>query len=69
MMASKNKNTEASTDAAENTKGKLNPSVIEHYKKYRNTKSNIKAFLVMGTRFDIEDKYEIIDSGMNFIRE
>lgn len=62
-MDNKTKSTEASTATADHVKGKLHPSVIEHYKKYRNSKSNIKAFLVMGTRFDIEDKYEIIDSG------
>jgi len=41
---------------------KLPQSVISHYSKYRNTRTNIKSFLVMGTRFDIEDKYEIMDA-------
>ena len=45
-------------------KAKLPQSIINHYAKYRNNATNIKTFLVMGTRFEIEDKYEIIDSGM-----
>jgi len=45
-------------------KTKLPQSVINHYAKYRNNSTNIKTFLVLGTRFEIEDKYEIIDSGM-----
>jgi len=40
---------------------KLQESVIKYYSKYRNTKDKIKSFLVMGSRFDIEEKYEIID--------
>lgn len=42
---------------------KLSENVIKHYAKYRNTKDKIKSFLVMGSRFDIEEKYEIIDCG------
>jgi serine/threonine protein kinase len=42
--------------------GKVASSVAKYYSKFRNTKSNIKSFLVMGTRFDIEDKYEILDA-------
>jgi serine/threonine protein kinase len=42
--------------------GKIPQSVITYYAKYKNTKANIKSFLVMGTRFDIEDKYEIMDA-------
>ena len=45
------------------TAPKLADSVIKHYAKYKNTKDRIKSFLVTGSRFDIEDKYEIIDCG------
>ncbi len=41
----------------------LNDSVIKYYSKYRNNKDKIKSFLVSGSRFDIEEKYEIIDCG------
>ena len=44
-------------------KTKLPQSIINYYSKFRSTATNIKTFIVMGTRFDIEDKYEIIDSG------
>jgi mitogen-activated protein kinase 1/3/mitogen-activated protein kinase 6 len=53
--------TEESKDNKKKTK--IPQSVIDHYSKYRNKSVNIKSFLVMGTKFDIEDKYEIIDSG------
>jgi serine/threonine protein kinase len=43
-------------------KHKLPQSVIDHYSKYKNTKDNLKSFLVMGTRFEIQGHYEIIDS-------
>lgn len=56
------KNQEESKDHHEKTKQKIPQSVIAHYAKFRNTKTNIKSFLVMGTRFEVEDKYEIIDS-------
>ena len=52
-------------DTSEKPKHKLPLSVINHYSKFRSTKSSIKSFLVMGTRFEVEDKYEIIDSGNN----
>jgi serine/threonine protein kinase len=42
--------------------GKIPQSVVQHYAKFKNTKTNIKSFLVMGTRFDIEDKFEIMDA-------
>ena len=44
-------------------KHKLPQSVIDYYAKYRNTKDNLKTFLVMGTKFEIQSHYEIIDSG------
>lgn len=43
-------------------KHKLPQSVIDYYAKYRNTKDNLKTFLVMGTKFEIQSHYEIIDS-------
>lgn len=52
-------------DTSDKPKHKLPQSIIAHYAKYKNTKSSIKSFLVMGTRFEVEDKYEIIDSGNN----
>lgn len=56
---------ESKGDSGKSTskRSKLHESVIKHYAKYRNTKDKIKSFLVMGSRFDIEDKYEIIDCG------
>lgn len=44
-------------------KAKLPQSIINQYSKYKNDKSSLKSFLVMGTRFEIPDHYEIIDSG------
>ena len=45
---------------------KIPQSVISHYSKYRNVRSSIKSFLVMGTRFDIEDKFEIMDASKEY---
>jgi len=54
---------EESKDKSDKKKlAKLPQSIISHYAKFRNTRTNIKSFLVMGTRFDIEDKYEIMDA-------
>lgn len=39
----------------------LPSSVINHYKKYANINSHIKTQIIMGTRYDIDDRYEIID--------
>ena len=36
-------------------------SVISYYKKYRNTSPTLKTQIIMGSRFDIDDRYEIID--------
>jgi serine/threonine protein kinase len=41
---------------------KVPQSIISFYSKYQNKKSTLKSFLVMGTRFDVEDRYEVIDS-------
>ena len=45
----------------------LPKSVIEYYAKYRNLKQKLKAQIVMGTKFEIEDRYEIIDLSKNQI--
>lgn len=36
-------------------------SVISYYRKYSNKNANIKTQFIMGTRYDIDDNYEIID--------
>lgn len=46
-----------------NKKSRLPQSIINQYAKYRNEKDSLKSFLVVGTRFEIPDYYEIIDSG------
>jgi serine/threonine protein kinase len=61
-MSKQNKQAEEVKETSDNKKQKLPASVIAHYSKYRSPKINIKSFLVMGTRFEVEDKYEIIDS-------
>lgn len=66
-MSKSHKNEEAK-DHNDKNKQKIPQSVITHYSKYRSTKTNIKSFLVMGTRFEVEDKYEIIDSGKTLFR-
>lgn len=42
-------------------KAQLPQSVVNHYKKYANSSSHIKTQIIMGTRYDIDDRYEIID--------
>lgn len=42
-------------------KTQIPQSVISFYKKYSNTSSHIKTQIIMGTRYDIDDRYEIID--------
>jgi serine/threonine protein kinase len=56
------KSKEEVKEQTEKNKQKLPQSVIAHYAKYRSSQTNIKSFLVMGTRFEVEDKFEIIDS-------
>lgn len=63
-MSKPNHKPEEAKDTTEKPKHKVPQSVINYYSKYRNTKNNIKSFLVMGTKFEVEDKYEIIDSGI-----
>ena len=55
-----NKNEEEKHDKKKLSK--IPQSVISYYSKYKNVRSSIKSFLVMGTRFDIEDKFEIMDA-------
>ena len=57
---STNKNEEEKHDKKKLSK--IPQSVISYYSKYKNVRSSIKSFLVMGTRFDIEDKFEIMDA-------
>jgi len=61
-MSKTNHKPEEAKDVSEKPKHKIPQSVINYYAKYRNNKTNIKSFLVMGTKFEVEDKYEIIDS-------
>lgn len=62
-MSKHSKHHEEVKDHSDKSKQKIPQSVINHYSKYRNQKPNIKSYLVMGTKFEVEDKYEIIDSG------
>jgi serine/threonine protein kinase len=41
---------------------KLPVSVVQYYSKYVNKKNNIKSYMVNGTRFDLDEKYEIMDA-------
>lgn len=43
-------------------KSKCPQSVVDHYSKYKNTNESIKQFLVQGTKFEMDKKYEVIDS-------
>ena len=56
-MATKSKN----KDKDKKIKVQLPASIISFYKKYRNTSPNLKTQIIMGQRFDIDDRYEIID--------
>lgn len=40
----------------------LPQSVINYYSKYKNPSTNIKSQVVMGTKFEVEDRYEVIDT-------
>lgn len=50
-------------------KTQIPQSVISFYKKYANTSSHIKTQIIMGTRYDIDDRYEIIDISKIYIFE
>lgn len=41
---------------------KLPASIVTYYAKFRNKSTTIKTFMVNGSKFDIESKYEIIDA-------
>jgi len=51
----------ATKDKIRKPKVQLPPSIIAYYKKYRNSSPSLKTQIIMGSRFDIEDRYEIID--------
>lgn len=55
-MTSKSKKEE------EKKKVQIPSSVIKHYSKYKNSGAGIKTQVIMGTRFDIDEKFEIIDA-------
>jgi len=40
-------------------------SIIDQYAKYRNPLTNIKSQVVMGTKFEISDRYEVIDTSIH----
>jgi len=54
------KDTKATTQTKKSTE--LPKSIIDHYAKYKNTKSNLQKKLVMNSTFEIDAKYEIIDA-------
>lgn len=41
---------------------KLPLSVISHYAKYRRAKVTLKTYLVMGSKFELESKYDVLDA-------
>lgn len=40
----------------------LPQSIISYYAKYKNVSPGIKSQVIMGTKFEIDDRYEIIDT-------
>jgi len=67
-MSNQNYNEEEAKETTGTGSVKLPKSVIDYYAKYRYKADDIKTCNVMGTKFDIEEKYEIIDSGNNVIK-
>lgn len=61
-MSNQNYNEEEAKETTGTGSVKLPKSVIDYYAKYRYKADDIKTCNVMGTKFDIEEKYEIIDS-------
>lgn len=51
----------ATKDKMKKPKVQLPLSIINYYKKYRNTSPSLKTQIIMGSRFDIDERYEIID--------
>ena len=41
-------------------------SIIDQYAKYQNKLANIKTQVMMGTKFEVPDRYEIIDTSSYF---
>ncbi len=41
---------------------KTAPSVLAHYAKYKNSYNNNKVQYLLNNKFDIEDRYEIVDT-------
>lgn len=44
----------------------LPASIVSFYSKYKNTSTTIRSQVIMGTKFEIDDRYEIIDTS-NFL--
>ncbi len=65
-MSNANQNGEEAKDQGESAPIQLPQSVIDYYAKYKNVKDDVKTCIIMGTRFELEDRYEIIDSGTCF---
>jgi len=61
-MSNTQQNGEEAKDQGESTPIQLPQSVIDYYAKYKNVKDDVKTCIIMGTRFELEDRYEIIDS-------
>jgi len=61
-MSNAHQNGEEAKDQGESTPIQLPQSVIDYYAKYKNVKDDVKTCIIMGTRFELEDRYEIIDS-------
>ena len=40
----------------------LPPSIVAYYAKFKNISTTIKSQVIMGTKFEIDDRYEIIDT-------
>lgn len=47
-------------------KSSMPASIVNFYAKYRNSSNAIKSQMIMGTKFEIDDKYEIIDTSDSF---
>lgn len=47
-------------------KPSLPSEIIEFYSKYRNKKSKLKTTTILSSKFEIDDKYEIIDNSWPF---
>lgn len=43
------------------TSNVIAPSVISYYSKYKHSGGNIKSQVNMGTKFEMDDRYDVID--------